>query len=327
MKIILLLRQLIQLGYQVKYHGKRDSLIIQDQANDILEPYGYKLEEKYLKPLKHYAIGLRITNLWFSTLRGYSCTDKEILAGRYLGALTPLFDALFDDQELNAKDIRDAISSQNTDNETIILLRAFRDLLLDNVKNPLVVEKYLQQIIDSQIDSLSQKNPDITYDEIRRISFNKGGVALQGCRSILDHSMDEKEEEAVHQLGSLVQLTNDVFDVWEDTRKGIKTMVDGIPDLAGFRTEYQNLIISFFRKCEHLTYKKANRCKFYTQMMLIISRGLVCLDYLEKSQEDNNGVFDPQNMSRKQLICDMEKPSNFLKSLKYTLKYKDLFIS
>jgi len=327
LKTIYLLRQLTQLGYQVKYHGKRDKLFIQDQANDILEPYGYKLEEKHLKPLKHYAIGLRITNLWFSTLRGYPCTDKEVLAGRYLGALTPLFDALFDDKELNEMEIRDAISSQNTNNEIIILLQALRDRLLDNVKDPLVVEKYLQKIIDSQIDSLSQKNPDITYDEIRRISFNKGGVALQGCRSILDHSMDDKEKEAVHQLGSLVQLTNDVFDVWEDTRQGIKTMVDGISDLAGFRAEYQDLIVSFFQKCEHLNYKKANRSKFYIQMMLIISRGLVCLDHLDKSQEENDGVFNPQNMSRKQLICDMEKPSNFLKSLRYTLKYKDLLIS
>lgn len=141
------------------------------------------------------------------------------------------------------------------------------------------------------------------------------------CRSIMDHPLVEKEEEMVLQLGALVQLTNDIFDVWEDRQKGIKTMADGIPDFTSLKSEFQQLILSFLQKTGELHYKKSNKRKFSSLVLMIISRGLVCLDHLETSRQENNGIFEPSSMSRKQLICDMEKPSNFLKSLKSSLGF------
>ncbi|MEA3477970.1 MAG: hypothetical protein U9R60_07315 [Bacteroidota bacterium] len=327
MKTFQLLRQLWQLGIQVRIHGSKDARFIQDQANDILNFHHKSLDDKFYRPIKHYTAGLRITGSWFATLRGYPLSKKEIMAGRYLAAMTPLFDALFDDEGLGEENIRDAISSESPENENIILLHAFRDNLYDNVKNKELIEHFLEKIIQSQVDSLRQKEPGISLDEIRQITNDKGGFALLGCRSILDHPLDVKEQEAVYQLGALVQLCNDVFDVWEDTRKGIKTLVDGNSNLASLRSEYLHLINSVLRFFESLNYKKPNLHKFFMQMILIIGRGLVCIDFLEKSQAENNGVFNPRNMQREQLICDMEKPGNFLKSLKYSLNYQDFFIN
>jgi len=320
LKTIYLFRQLLYLGFHLRYRGNDDARLIMKAANGVLSPHNLSLDLKFYKPIRHYTTGLRITNLWFSTLRGYACSNDEIMAGRYLGAMTPLFDELFDANELCERGIRDAISSDYPDNEIIIILQAFRERLLGLVKNREFVGQTLDKIIESQLSSLRQKSHNITHDEISQITFDKGGNALLACRSILDHPMDEIEENAVYKLGALVQMCNDVFDVLEDTQKGIKTMVDGIPDLTSFKSEYQDLIISVMLSFGKANYKKSNLRKFYTQMMLIISRGLVCIDHLQKSQRENNGVFDPSNMSREQLICDMEKPGNLLKSIKYTLR-------
>jgi hypothetical protein len=235
--------------------------------------------------------------------------------------MTPLFDSLFDDKTLTMSDIRDGISSQDPDNATITLLQALREHLFENVKNRETVEEKLELVIESQMQSLQQQNPDISLDKMRRITFDKGGSAMLLCRSIMDHPMKENEEEMVLQLGALVQLTNDIFDVWEDYLKGIKTMADGISDFDSFVTEYQGLIISLLQKPERCDYKKANFRKFHGLVMLILSRGLVCIDHLKTAQKENKGIFYPGSMSRKQLVCDMEKTSNFLKSLKYSNTY------
>ena len=317
--------QLIRMGYHARIHQRKDFSFIEKQSLKILGAKGRKVDIGFYRPVKHYLMGLRITNLWFSTLRGYPCTENEVMAGRYLGAMTPLFDSLFDDKSLTANNIRDAISLkitlQNTENVTVTLLRSFRDDLLGNVQNKALVEEKLESVIRVQMDSLAQKQPGISDDEVRRITFDKGGFSLMLCRSIMDHPMVENEEEMVFQLGALVQLTNDIFDVWEDGQKGIKTMVDGIPDFASLKSEYHKLILSFLQKTGDLHYKKPSRRKFSALVLMVICRGLVCLDHLDASRKENKGLFDPSLMTRKQLVCDMEKPGNFLKSLKYSLDF------
>ena len=135
MRTIHLFRQLLHLGFHLRYHGNNDARFVVKAANGVLNPHNLSLDPKFYRPIRHYTTGLRITNLWFSTLRGYACSKDEIMAGRYLGAMTPLFDDLFDANELNEMGIRDAISSKHPDNEIIILLQAFRDRLLGMVKN------------------------------------------------------------------------------------------------------------------------------------------------------------------------------------------------
>jgi hypothetical protein len=47
----------------------------------------------------------------------------------------------------------------------------------------------------------------------------------------------------------------------------------------------------------------------------IVSRGFVCLHMLQEREKQNNGNFNPGAFTRKQLICDMEKPINLLRTL------------
>jgi hypothetical protein len=64
----------------------------------------------------------------------------------------------------------------------------------------------------------------------------------------------------------------------------------------------------------------ANKKKFLRFIALIISRGFVCLDLLEKRENTTNHVFTLPEYKRDELICDMEQPGNRMKLLCYYLK-------
>jgi hypothetical protein len=53
----------------------------------------------------------------------------------------------------------------------------------------------------------------------------------------------------------------------------------------------------------------------------VLTRALVALDHYEKACTHTNGNFDPAKLTRKQLICDMEKPANIFKMIHYAAKW------
>jgi len=60
--------------------------------------------------------------------------------------------------------------------------------------------------------------------------------------------------------------------------------------------------------------------KFLERVMPVINRGFVCLDQYQRLEKNSGGAFDTSSYTRKQLICDMEKPGNFLRTIQYQLK-------
>ena len=71
-----------------------------------------------------------------------------------------------------------------------------------------------------------------------------------------------------------------------------------------------------------LDYSKKNIEKCLMEISTITSRGMVCLNQLIVLQKEK-GVFNIENYMRKELICDMEKFRNILKSFKYSVQFYD----
>ena len=69
-----------------------------------------------------------------------------------------------------------------------------------------------------------------------------------------------------------------------------------------------------------MNFESKNVVRFLDMIMPVVNRGFVCIDQFEKLEKNNNGVFEPKKFSRKQLICDMEKPVNLLRTFVYTYK-------
>jgi SAM-dependent methyltransferase len=172
-------------------------------------------------------------------------------------------------------------------------------------------------VFKAQQISIEQEDSSISQSRIWEITQQKGGESVLFYRYGFKHSLKDGEEEALFQLGSLMQLENDIFDVYKDSQSGIYTLpivADKVEEIKKIYTEQVNLFIEL---CYKMDYPKDNVKQFLDRIMPIVNRAYVCFKQYKKLEKRNNNVFDASKFSRKQLICDMEKLGNFLRTILY----------
>lgn len=256
----------------------------------------------------------------FCILRGKKMTEKERLSLTYLGGLTGLFDDFFDEKDMSEEHILNLI---NTPEDPIIksahekLFTTFYKKALENAADVNLVKDYFIKVFDAQVLSKKQILPEIDYDEINSITFQKGGISLLFYRCALSQAMNEEEEKLLYKLGGLMQLENDIFDIYKDHKAGIKTLVTTETKIENLKKIYKYLIDEIHELVFNYNYPIKNKKKFLRIISMIICRGNVCLDMLQKKEELTNNVFAIDKYERKDLICDMEKPVNILKTINY----------
>jgi hypothetical protein len=293
----------------------RNYFLIKELAS-YLAGYRKNLPEKLKSRIKSYSRIASLPNLWFSELRGYSLGRDETLANRYLGASTPIFDDLLDYEGYSYNELLEIIRNDNDiDNESLLLLKYLYDNILSRLKDPALFHHYLAKTAEAQMMSIRQKdNSSLTTDEIRDITFKKGGHSTLLYRSLLSNKLLAGEEEAVYHLGGLLQLMNDIFDIYDDYNNEQQTLATTANDINPLNKEYRILIGKTLDLFRNLEYHKERIEKALDSITTVISRGCVCLDRLLALQGNNN-VFNIKEYSRRDLVCDMEKIPNIRRNL------------
>ena len=103
--------------------------------------------------------------------------------------------------------------------------------------------------------------------------------------------------------------------------EGVKALVPTETNISNLHYFYKSLVDEVILAVHKTKYHKRNKNKFISYVLIIICRGFVCLDLLEKNERRTNNVFAIDKYERKDLICDMEKPSNILKTINYFAKH------
>lgn len=256
----------------------------------------------------------------FCAWRDKSMTEKERRCSTAQGAMTGLFDDLFDQTMLTDDAIESLISEssgnryRNTHEK--LFLRFFREAFT-LAPNQKMMRDALYTVYEDQVLSRRQTDPFISADDIIDISFRKGGSSLLFYRTAFDPPADALEKEIFYMLGGLMQLSNDLFDIYKDRQSGIQTLPTTVSDMRVVK----NLFEDKLRECQRLivTAGVPETCKqkFYANINLgIFSRAWVCIDQLMALQKSSGDVFDVHAYPREALICDMEKWSNLVKSAK-----------
>ncbi len=138
-------------------------------------------------------------------------------------------------------------------------------------------------------------------------------------RTGYDNILAIGEKEALFQLGSLMQLENDIFDIYKDVKSEIATIPTTISQVSELRTLYTEQMNKMIVLCYRMDYPKKQIELFLDRVMPVLNRGFVCLDSYQRLAENNENVFTITSFTRKQLICDMEKPGNFFRTIYYQL--------
>lgn len=258
----------------------------------------------------------------YCLLRGKEMTEVERYQLTYMGALTGLFDDLFDEKNTEESHIKELVNNPGekiTRNSHERLFIRFYEKVLDSGNAPLVKE-HLNRVFDAQVLSKRQKDPGINEEDIRHITLEKGGTSLLFYRCAFPEQVTETERRMLYHLGGLGQLENDIFDIYKDHQGHINTLATAVTRVSILRSEYVSLMHGVFNRVNQTDYPHRNRKRFSGFVSLISARGLVCLDHLQKLETLSNGIFNIPSYYRENLICDMEKTTGWLKLFLYHLK-------
>ncbi|MEI6754825.1 MAG: class 1 isoprenoid biosynthesis enzyme [Paludibacter sp.] len=259
----------------------------------------------------------------FCTLTGNKMSDKERLSMSCLGAITGLFDDFFDKKNLPESRILFLIDNKIEtipDNSNEQLFMQLNQLAYENCTNKDEYTRYFNNVFDGQVLSKKQQSANIEKPEIKEIIFYKGGVSMMLYSCALSQNLSEADKKIIFKLGSIGQLENDIFDMHKDFHEGIKTLATEETKINNLRAIYSALITEIFQLVRETCHSQKNQQKFLRILALVLCRGYVCLDFYKKAEKSTNSVFMVSAYSKKDLICDMERPSSVFRLLHYAAK-------
>lgn len=314
-----ILRIYISMAFRLFIVNKRNTKKLIKELNGIFSKIGKKLSAEQEKRIEVYTAICYCINLWFSTLRGYKPTSKERTNALYGAAFTSLIDELTDSEKISSQQFfSDLESADNCYTNELILVKYLHTKLFTKASAEFIQSyKHALIIHDQSIEQIG--TPKLDERKLKQITYNKGSSTTLVCRMALENPMKTDEKEAVLTLGYLLQLLNDMFDIYKDYNAGQQTLFTNTSDIHLTCLEFEKTYSLFQSQIKTLNYNRDAICKCLAFVSTIISRGKVCIEKLKATQATTGNVFELPNYSRKQLVCDMDSPSSIVKSIKYSV--------
>ncbi len=257
-------------------------------------------------------------------------TTKERRQMLMLSAAAPIFDDYFDDKKRLVHRLKQMIEQpfeyEPQDTKEIVFIQLLRKISTD-VRDMTFFMDICRKVYDSQLEALKQENPETPEGELRKITMDKGGYSTLLFKTLMEYPSLSGDNEAIYHFGGMVQWVDDIFDVYDDTKDGIRTPASIATDIKVLREEFENGLKELYRLFIQLDLPLAQKLRFLDLQWFFFSRAFVCLEQLENLQNQHNHPFNPALFPRKALICDMEKWENIRKWLRYFYKWKEFIQS
>ena len=256
----------------------------------------------------------------FCVLRGTEMSLTERWASTSQGAMTGLFDDFFD-KDYMANDAVEKIVRLNEGaagkRSNQKLFDIFYKKALENAPAKKLLQDALLEVYHAQVESKKQAAGSLSAKALLAITLFKGGSSVAFYRTVFSPEATGKEKELIYNLGSVMQLANDIFDIYKDREAGIKTLLTETKHIHDIRILLKTYLQQYYADAFELGYPAKNTRAFLNILSIgIFSRCFVCLDQLEGNEKLTGNEFDVSKYSRKQLVCDMDKKRNMLRSAK-----------
>lgn len=287
---------------EVKFNGKFDS-------------------NTFKKANKMQSIQQFIINDSFANFENRHTNSIEQENNKLYFVLASLYDDMMDEKTVSKEALNEMFlnpqkANPTTFNEIVLIDTHLK--LLNRVHDKVAYQKVLANIHQAQLDSLNQLNINITLDTILSITERKGGYSLLMCRHYINTSSNVYLDKCWYQLGGMIQMTNDLYDIYKDTLAGIYTFANTQNSFEKIRDHYECQVSAFKLSIHELDYKESSKLNFQIKLSLIPALGYIALENLKKLQGENNQLLPFTDYTRKDLIIDMEKIKNIVKLFKYS---------
>ena len=295
------------------------------------EKFDGKFDKKTLeKIVKRYSIQQHFINDSFSSLFGRNNVEKEKERNLLYFIMVSVYDDFFDDKTLTIDEIDSIFYHPETFNPQTFFEKVFiytHIRLLNDVADKAQYFKDFEGLHIAQKDSLEQFNPNVTDEALLSITTRKGGYCLLMCRHYLDTPYLPEADASWYALGGVIQLTNDLYDIYKDMQEGIITLAIRAKQYEAIYALYHSHATALNDTIRQLPVTKNRKSDLSIILNVIAAFGYVALDNLKRLQANNSNnsilpAFD--TLARKELIIDMEKNSNRFKLLKFTYQNANL---
>jgi hypothetical protein len=197
-------------------------------------------------------------------------------------------------------------------------------LLKEYVKNKAAYHQITRDLYKAQLFSKQQYQSSLPDDTLKEITFSKGGYSVLLCRHYLDTDAVAAEEACWYRIGTIIQLTNDLYDIYKDLQDKIATLPNRMTNAYAFEAFFLQQVEGMKQQIRQLPYPHKRKQAFSLAMAGIYSFGLIAIEQLKQLQGNQLQLPDLNSLPRKALIIDMEKRANLVKWFKYTYRHARL---
>lgn len=283
-------------------------------------PPGHIPPEVRKKIETYYCLGIPLTCAVYNQLYRVGLTDAERKNTVLAAIATPLIDDFTDQKAMSPEQLTQLILQPETFLATTMPQAIVKDALLQlkaNTTDPAAALDALNHAFAAQLASEKQTDPATPPAELLRLSLQKGAWSHVVFHYLITNTPSPQLVALLQHMGGLLQLSNDFFDVYKDHNDGICTVANTCANFSQLIDYYCNECKKFCKTARSLPHPKPQTERFITFMALIMARGLVALRQYQKLQTaQGGGLLRYQQLSRKQLIVDMEKPINMWRTVK-----------
>lgn len=281
----------------------------------------------FKKVVKSHSVFLAIVNDAFTLLHGRKTNAGEQERSINYFICSSIFDNFFDEKLLGVDQIESVTFQPKQFIPSTFDQKAFLQAHLFLLNGMQDTEDYfvvLRKEFDAQSASMRQFDKAISNQEIQEITFEKGGNAVLMCRYYLDVQPTKEEEECWYQLGTMIQLSNDLFDIYKDLQHDNQTLAVRCTDAYAMERLYLKQVYAMKKNIAALPYAENSKRTFSISMAATYALGLMGIDQLKRLQQGSTQLPSLKLLPRESLIIDMEKPINIWRWIKFVYHFGKL---
>jgi len=318
MYIFRLVRAVLFVRRFFKTQREFNDRFVDDLIGPFCKRYNVLLDPDVLNRIKkYYCIGVPVVCAGFAKIYGRDLTPAERENATLGGIITPLIDDFTDKKQLSPEQLETLLSFS---------ARAEPASLEEAIVNGILVRLYervssregtvdaFKRTLQAQQGSARQTGKGLPPSDLLKITMDKGAWSLILYHYLITEVPTQQTIGMIYQMGGVLQIAQDIFDVYKDFHEGVATLANTCGDYREFEQFYMAECRKFCVMARALPNRKADLEFFIVFTANSMARGIVALHRLGRLQRRmGGGVLAFDRIERKQLICDMEKPLNFLR--------------
>lgn len=318
--------QLTFYGLRLTWSGYRQLAYIKSFLKPLVEKHCKRLDYTLSKPEKKKVLfyypmyTVLACAQMYLTLKGRKLTKDERKRLTLVGAMATLCDDLIDENNYSRKQIFDLLSKnlneEGLDTKSKLLVALNKELQTFYTLSP----RYLSQLkmaLQRQAASVKQSDPNISLEEVVNICREKNGHTSLMFASLLDEKWSNKELQFIYQSAIVGQLTNDSFDIYFDTQQGIKTYFNTSSSVKQTRQFFLDECTKLHAMVMACDVPLKNKLKTIQRMSILHAFTLTALDHLQETENKYGAPVNWKTVPRKEMITDMWKNKNRVKTVRY----------